>query len=100
MKENRILERNCAANEQYFRWECLQISGIPGSISIINLEQAVLKFFCETGVTTDSRYVEAYHSLSQPANPKKVIIKLSERKYVAMVIKIYETTKYWSAISL
>ena len=28
LKQNRIMERKCAANEQYFRQECLQILGI------------------------------------------------------------------------
>ena len=34
----------------------------------------------ETGVTVNSRDVEACHCLNQPANPKKLIIKLSKRK--------------------
>ena len=38
IKENPILERKCAANEQYSRRECLEISGIPVSISNNNLE--------------------------------------------------------------
>ena len=28
LKQNRILERRCAANEQYCRQECVEISGI------------------------------------------------------------------------
>ena len=39
-----ILERKCVANEQYSRQECLEISGILGSISNSNLEETVLKF--------------------------------------------------------
>ena len=55
-------------------------------ISIINLEETVQKIFSETGVTIDSRDVEVCHSLNEPANPKKAIIKLSKRKDVAMVM--------------
>ena len=60
--------------------------GIPNSISNNNLEETVLKFFNETGVTVNSRDIEACHRLNQKANPKKVIIKLSKRKDVARVI--------------
>ena len=47
VKQNRILKRKCAANEQYSRQECLEISGIPDSISSNNLEEIVLKIFNE-----------------------------------------------------
>ena len=86
VKQNRILERKCAANEQYSRRECLVISGIPDSIPNNNLEETVLKIFNETGVTVNSRDVEACHRLNQKANPKKVIIKLSKTKDVARVM--------------
>ena len=86
VKQNRIVERKCAANEQYSRRECLEISGISGSISNNNLEETVLKIFNETGVTVNSRDVKACHHLNQKANPKKVMIKLSKRKDVATVM--------------
>ena len=86
VKQNRILERKCAANEQYSRRECLEISGIPDSIPNNNLEETVLKIFNETGVTVNSRDVEACHRLNQKANPNIVIIKLSKRKDVARVM--------------
>ena len=43
VKQNRILERKCAANEQYSRRECLEISRIPDSIPNNDLEETVLK---------------------------------------------------------
>ena len=86
LKQNRILERKCAANEQYSRRECLEISGIIDSIPSNNLEETVLKILNETRVTLNSRDVEACHRLNQKANPKKVIIKLSKRKDVARVM--------------
>ena len=86
VKQNRILERKCAANEQYSRRECLEISGIPDSIPNNNLQETVLKIFNETGVTVNTRDVEACHRLNQKANPKNVIIKLSKRKDVARVM--------------
>ena len=87
VKQNRILERKCAANEQYSRRECLEISGIPESIPNNNLEETVLKIISETGVSVNSRDVEACYRLNQKAKPKKVIIKLSKRKDGARVMK-------------
>ena len=86
VKQTGILERMCAANEQSSRPECLEISGIPDSTPNNNLQETVLKIFNETGVTVNSRDVEACHRLNQKANPKKVIIKLSKRKDVARVM--------------
>ena len=86
VKQNLILERECATNEQYSRREWLEISEIPDSILNNNLEETVLKIFNETGVTVNSRDVEACHGLNQKANPKSVIIKLSKRKDVAWVM--------------
>ena len=63
--------------------KCLEISGIPDSIPNNNLEETVLKTFNEIEVTVNSRDVEACHRLNPKANPKKVIIKLSKRKYEA-----------------
>ena len=86
VKQNCILERKCDANEQYSRWERLEISGIPDSIPNNNFEETVLKIFNETGVTVNSRDVEACHHLKRKANPKKAIIKLSKRKDVVRVM--------------
>ena len=86
VKQNRILERKCAANEQYSSQECLEILGISDSISNNNLEETVLKIFSEIGVTVNSRDVEACYRLNQAANPKAVIIELSKKKDVTRVM--------------
>ena len=86
LKQNRILERKCAANERYSRPEWLEMSGIRDSLSNNNLEETVLKIFSEAGVTIDSRDAEACHCLNAPACLKKVIIKMSKRKDVARVM--------------
>ena len=44
VKNPRILERKCAAIEQYSRRECLEITGIPYTVSNNNLEKTSLKF--------------------------------------------------------
>ena len=71
LKQNRILERKYAENDQYSWRECLEISAIPGSISNNNLDETVLKTFSETGITVDSKDVEACERLKQLAKPKK-----------------------------
>ena len=68
VKQNRILKRKRATNEQYSRRECLEISRFPDSIRNNNLEETVLKIFNETGVTVSSRDVKACHSLNQKAD--------------------------------
>ena len=104
VKQNRILERKCAANELYSRRECLEILGIPDSIPNNNLEETVLKTLNDTGVKVNSRDVEACHRLNQKANPKKVIIKLSKRcvqgNEQQKEVKKHETSKYWFTIWL
>ena len=60
-KQNCILDRQCATNEQYSWRECLEISGMPDSVSNNNLQETVLKTLSKTGVTVDSRDVEACH---------------------------------------
>ena len=88
LKQKLILERKCAVNEQCSRRECLEISGISDIIPNNNLEETVQNIFSETSVTIDSRDVDVYHRLNQPANPKKVIIKLLKRQdNVARVMK-------------
>ena len=50
LKQNRILEKKCAANKRYSRPEWLEMSGIRDSLSNNNLEETVLKIFSEAGV--------------------------------------------------
>ena len=38
----KFLERQCWANEQYFRRECMEISGVPESVTDNDLEGKVL----------------------------------------------------------
>ena len=45
------LERNCWGNNQYSRRECLEITGIPDSVSNDDLEKNTIKFFDKLNVT-------------------------------------------------
>ena len=97
VKQNRILEKKCAANKLYSYRECVEISGIPDGNSNNNLEQTLLKIIKETGVTVNSRDAEACHCLNQPANPKKLVTKLSKRNNVARVMDNKKEVKKYAA---
>ena len=73
------LERQCWANNQYTRRECLEITGLPENTENGNLEDLTLKVLNEIGVNVDSRNVEYCHWI-KTQGPKKVIIKFSRRK--------------------
>ena len=77
-----LIERKFWANEQYSRWECLEISGIFKSIQDDDLEDCVLKIFNECDTQVDPTKIKVYHRLKLKDRPKKVIIKLSEGKDV------------------
>ena len=49
----KTLERKCYENEQYSRRECLEISGIPGSIADNALEETVLNLFSKCKAPDD-----------------------------------------------
>ena len=49
------LERQCWANNQYTRRECLEIIGLPENTENGNLEDLTLKVLNEIGVNVDSR---------------------------------------------
>ena len=71
------LERQCWANAQYSRRECLEVSGIPNSIKQDELEDKVLTIFKKVGCDIKSENIEAYHRVGRQ---NKVIIRCSRRK--------------------
>ena len=75
MKEHiASLERKCWSNSQYFRRECLQITGIPGKTDQKDLENTALNIFRKLHVEIDSSNIEACHWLLSKG-PKRAIIK-------------------------
>lgn len=71
------LERQCWANAQYSRRECLEVSGIPNSVKQDELEDKVLTIFKKVGCDIKSENIEACHRVGRQ---NKVIIKFSRRK--------------------
>ena len=57
-------ERQCWANAQYSRRECLEVAGIPRDVSNENLEWKILEVFSKVGCEIFSRDIEACHRLT------------------------------------
>ena len=64
------LERQCWSNEQYSRWECLEIAGIPASTNDNNLEKTVLEIFEKIDVDIQPDNIEACHWLKSDRGGK------------------------------
>ena len=71
------MERQCWANVQYSRRECLEVAGIPRDVSNENLESKVLEVFSKVGCEILSSDIEACHRLT---NNDRVIVKFLRRK--------------------
>ena len=71
-------ERQCWANAQYSRRECLDIVGIPHEVSVEVLEEKVLKIFGKLGCDISPDCIEACHRVGRTTDT--VIVKLSKRK--------------------
>ena len=72
------LERQCWANAQYSRRECLEVVGIPRSVDDNILEEKVIQVFEKVGCNIDSSNIEACHRITKKND--RVIVKFSRRK--------------------
>ena len=72
------LEKQCWANAQYLRRECLDIVGIPHEVSEEVLEEKVLKIFGKLGCDISPDRTEACHRVGRAT--VTVIVKFSKRK--------------------
>ena len=72
-KRSTDMERQCWANAQYSKRECLEVAGIPCDVSNENLESKVLKAFSKVGCEILSHNIEACHCL---INNDRVIVKV------------------------
>ena len=60
-----VTERKCWANEQYSRRECLEISGIPESVSDNALEDKIQGVFRGIDVKVDTENIESCDRLKR-----------------------------------
>ena len=73
------LERQCWANAQYSRKECLEVVGIPRQVDDNLLETKVLSIFEKVGCTSDPGFIDDCHRLGK--NSGRIIAEslLAER---------------------
>ena len=79
------LERQCWANAQYSRWECLEITGIPSSVNDKDLEEVVCKTITKAGVDITADNIEDFHHVG---NKGQTIIKFGKRKVPRQVLSV------------
>ena len=72
------IERQCWANAQYSKKECLDIVGISSEVKDETLEESIVRLFDKLGCSIDTDRVEAYHRVSK--NNNTVIVKFTRRK--------------------
>ena len=72
------MERQCSANCQYSRGECLDIMGILHEVSGEVLMEKVLKIFGKLGCDISRDRIEAYHRVGRTT--VTLIVKFSKRK--------------------
>ena len=69
------MERQCWANAQFYKRECLELVGVPRSVSDENLEEKVLKIFEKVGCPIEGNNIEACHRISKKNG--RIIVKFS-----------------------
>ena len=79
------LETQCWANAQYSRGECLEIAGIPSSVSDKDLEEVVCKVITKAGVDITADNIEDCHRVG---NKGQTIIKFGKRKVSRQVLSV------------
>ena len=80
------MERQCWANAQYSRRECLDIAGIPREVEPDVLEEKVVNIFEKLGYNIPSNHIEACHGVSKKS--VTVIVKFSRRKDCQQVLAV------------
>ena len=78
------MERQCWANAQYSRRECVEVLGIPSNVSHECLEDKVISIFGSIGCDISKDGIEACHRISKKND--SVIIKFSKRKVCQSIL--------------
>lgn len=59
------IERRQYKLEQYSRWECIEIQGIPEKVTIKNLEDTAIQIFEKIGISINKYMIVACHRLGK-----------------------------------
>ena len=85
------MERQCWANAQYSRRECLEIVAIPKEVEQKNLKSKVMSVLEKVGCKIDPDNIEDCHRLSKKSD--NTIIKFSRRKDCQHVFRVKRDTR-------
>ena len=80
------IERQCWANVQYSRRECLEVARIPQQVDEKNLETKVLSIFHKIGCTIDATFIDDCYRLGK--NNVRVNGKFTRWKNCKQIFKI------------
>ena len=86
-KRLQTIEKQCWANVQYSRRECLEISGIPPSVSDNDLEGVVCKVITKAGVKLPDKDIEDCHRVGKRGTTIVNFFKRTVSKQVLNVRK-------------
>ena len=86
------MERQCWANTQYFRRECLEVVGIADSVQNNELEGKVLTIFKKIGSEVSPCDIEACHRLKKDND--RVIVKFSRSKDCKQIMSVKKDLKH------
>ena len=79
------IEKQYWRNAQYSRRECLEISGIPSSVSDNDLEDVVCKAIAKAGVEVSGKDIDDCHRIGKRAT---TIVKFCKRKVSKQVLNV------------
>ena len=92
------LERQCLANAQYSRKECVEVVGIPRQVDDKHLEVKVLSIFQKAGCTIAPEFIDVCHQLGK--NNDRVIVKFTRTKDCKQVPQVKKGLKDLTADDL
>ena len=90
LKQLENTERECWANAQYSRRECVEVIGIPKTVESKDLEHIICKAFNSVGFDIKEDRIEACHRLTKS---DRIIVKFSRRKDCQNLMRIKKGLK-------
>ena len=79
------MEKQCWANAQYSRRECVEIVGIPTSVPDNELEKTFCKIVDNVGIKISDRDIESCHRVGSQG---RTIVKFSHRKDCQQLLEV------------
>ena len=85
------LERQCWANAQHSRKECLEVVSIPRQVDEKDLEAKMMSIFQKVDCTIAPEFIDGCHRLGK--NNDRVIVKFTRKKDCKQVLQVKKDLK-------